>query len=228
MRATPRTDPGVRHYRTGLLPRVLTISRSVSSRLFVFGPAHGAGRSVSESRTWFALPNSPWPNPFPPPAPQGCLPPALCSWASPVLWVCPTSRRRSSRPFSFWILPADRAYMARPTTGSPGFRATCFHACMRSATARGPCPSRDNDAHGIAFQIRERRRHLGRRNISRLNTQPARSPVNACPAASRRPSHDSGPVWFAIPSLQETFTPYTLPALPGASPLIFPLVFPWR
>ena len=57
------------------------------------------------------------------------------------------------------------------------------------------------------------------KTISRLNTQPALSPVNACPDASRQPSHDSGTVWFAIPSLSETFTRYTLPASPGASRL---------
>ena len=58
--------------------------------------------------------------------------------------------------------------------------------------------------------------------FSRLDTQPAPSPVNACPAASRPPSHDSGPVWFATPSLYETLTRYTLPAYPGASPLNCP------
>lgn len=34
---------------------------------------------------------------------------------------------------------------------------------------------------------------------------PACSPVNASPTASRRPTHDSGPVWFATPSPYDSF-----------------------
>jgi hypothetical protein len=47
--------------------------------------------------------------------------------------------------------------------------------------------------------------------FSRLNTQPRRTPVNASPKTSRVPAHDSGTVWFATPSLEETCTPYSLP-----------------
>ncbi len=36
--------------------------------------------------------------------------------------------------------------------------------------------------------------------LSRLNTQPMRTPVNASTRASRRAPHDSGPVWLATPS----------------------------
>jgi hypothetical protein len=52
--------------------------------------------------------------------------------------------------------------------------------------------------------------------ISRLNTQPARTPVNA----SRRPllstSHDSGPVWLVNPLLYDSFIHSNLPVYPGA------------
>ena len=54
-------------------------------------------------------------------------------------------------------------------------------------------------------------------SISRLNTWPARSPVNASPSPLRTKVHDSGPVWSATPSLYETFIHYTLPAFTGAS-----------
>ncbi len=37
-------------------------------------------------------------------------------------------------------------------------------------------------------------------NLSRLNTQPAVSPVNASPPSSRISPHDSGPSWAATPS----------------------------
>ena len=47
--------------------------------------------------------------------------------------------------------------------------------------------------------------------FSRLNTQPMRTPVNASPKPSRISAHDSGSVWFATPSLEETCTPYSLP-----------------
>jgi len=52
--------------------------------------------------------------------------------------------------------------------------------------------SRAGDAPGVAFRRWQRRRHPGFSLLSRLNAQPARSPVNACQAALRRPSHDSG------------------------------------
>ena len=51
--------------------------------------------------------------------------------------------------------------------------------------------------------------------ISRLNTQPVPSPVNASTPSSRAAPHDSGPLWFAIPSTYETFTHTTLPVLPA-------------
>jgi hypothetical protein len=47
--------------------------------------------------------------------------------------------------------------------------------------------------------------------ISRLNTQPARSPVNASPAPLRTPMHDSGPMWLARPSMYKTCIYNTLP-----------------
>jgi hypothetical protein len=52
--------------------------------------------------------------------------------------------------------------------------------------------------------------------ISRLNTRPVRSPVNASTPPSRAAPHDSGPLWFAIPSTYETFIHNTLPVLTGA------------
>jgi hypothetical protein len=53
--------------------------------------------------------------------------------------------------------------------------------------------------------------------LSRLNGWPMRSPVNASPSTSRCRTHDSGPVWFAIPSLQGTFTLYSSPVCPAHS-----------
>ena len=61
-------------------------------------------------------------------------------------------------PFGFSARTVPRA---RPTAGPPGFRATCFDACMGSTTTRGPGAPRDGGAPGIAFRVRERRRHPG-------------------------------------------------------------------
>jgi|SRR6266850_1774394 len=51
-----------------------------------------------------------------------------------------------------------------------------------------------------------------RRNIlSRLNTRPARTPVNASPLPSRATTHDSGPVRVANPLPYDSFIHYTSP-----------------
>lgn len=52
--------------------------------------------------------------------------------------------------------------------------------------------------------------------ISQLNTLPACTPVNASLAASRQAMHDSGPGWFATPSLYDSFIHDSTPVYPGA------------
>ena len=47
--------------------------------------------------------------------------------------------------------------------------------------------------------------------LSRLNGWPACTPVNASRRTSRYAAHNSGPVWFAMPSLQGTCTLCSLP-----------------
>ena len=51
--------------------------------------------------------------------------------------------------------------------------------------------------------------------FSRLNIQPARLPVNASPLLSRTTTHDSGPIWFATPSLGGTRTRETYRFVPA-------------
>jgi len=61
------------------------------------------------------------------------------------------------------------------------------------------------------------RRSAGwQRLLSRLNTRPARSPVNASPLPSRATTHDSGPLWAANPLTCDSFIHYTSPVYPGA------------
>ena len=52
--------------------------------------------------------------------------------------------------------------------------------------------------------------------ISRLNTQPALSPVNASPRALLHATHDSGPSRLARPLTYDSFIHYNLPVYPGA------------
>ncbi|AXC11987.1 hypothetical protein ACPOL_2674 [Acidisarcina polymorpha] len=60
--------------------------------------------------------------------------------------------------------------------------------------------------------------------LSRLNGWPTDSPVNASPCTSRCTTHDSGPVWFAIPSLHRTLTCYSLPISRRTSVRKFPFL----
>ena len=53
-------------------------------------------------------------------------------------------------------------------------------------------------------------------SISRLNTRPARAPVNASAAPLRARPHDSGSSWVASPSMRGFFLRYVMPVYPGA------------
>ncbi len=55
-----------------------------------------------------------------------------------------------------------------------------------------------------------------RRELSRLNTRPARTPVNASPLPLRTATHDSGPLWAANPSTYDSCIHNTSPVYPGA------------
>ena len=62
----------------------------------------------------------------------------------------------------------------------------------------------------VAFPFYRQDRHP-RRRISRLDRRPASASVNASPALSPAPAHDSRSAWFATPSLWGSFYP-RLPA----------------
>jgi len=52
--------------------------------------------------------------------------------------------------------------------------------------------------------------------LTRLNTRPARSPVNASTPPSRAAPHDLGPMWVADPLSYDSFIHYTSPVSTGA------------
>ena len=95
-------------------------------------------------------------------------------------------------------------------TGSPGSRVGCFRACMGPQTAQDPRAPRHFGAHNVAFDVASPPRRPGT-VISRLNTQPTLSTVNASPVPSRPPAHDSKPLWLAKPSTCETLIHYNPP-----------------
>jgi len=102
------------------------------------------------------------------------------------------------------------------TAGSPGSRASCFHACLGSPTARdtnAPCHC---GLLVVAFPIPKQGRHPKLCPFSRLNTQPASSPVNASPSGLLHSTHDSGPLWLARPLTYDSFIHNNLPVYPGA------------
>jgi hypothetical protein len=76
--------------------------------------------------------------------------------------------------------------------------------------------SRDIDTSGVAFRNVHNVGTLDFNRISRLNTRPARTPVNASAVTLLPPPHDSGPMWFAKPSSYDSFIHITLPVLTGA------------
>jgi hypothetical protein len=99
-----------------------------------------------------------------------------------------------------------RKQLKRSSKRSPGSRPKSVRTCQglrprRAAQALAlsrlcVLPSAKSDSVGT----------LNCRVLSRLDGWPAGSPVNASQRTSRCATHDSGPVWFAIPSLFGTFT----------------------
>ena len=150
-----------------------------------------------------------------PPPPRAEAHPSLCSKASQLLWGCQTSRIRSSLSCSLRIHSADPDATQGQMRDLP---APVYVSCVR-AQGLGPrggrtvlamticsvLPSVPYDAVGPPKLIL----------LSRLNTQPARYPVNASPLPSRTTTHDSGLTWFATPSLGGTCTRETYRFVPA-------------
>src|SRR5882724_8622409 len=111
-----------------------------------------------------------------------------------VIGVRPWTSRRVPRRLRPW---AD--------LGSPGSHARCLPTCTGSLTARDSGTPRDIGVPDGAFRF-----------SLRLNTRPARSPVNASTPPLRVTPHDSGPMWVATPLSYDFCIHYTSPVLTGA------------
>src|SRR5579864_2254259 len=150
------------------------------------------------------------------------LHPLRCRWPSFV--------RRLRRYYRSVRLPvfvhhrrASLGFPMRPQTSSVwGERGISRFPCEVLAYVHGVC-----DRAGSRGTWRYRRLGSGLRLLftasasrseflTRLNTRPIRSPVNASSSHSRAAPRDSGPLWFASPSTYETFIHNTSPVLTGA------------
>ena len=84
----------------------------------------------------------------------------------------------------------------RPNPRPPGSRAKSFRTCSGSSTTPDWVSARVIALPMLPSVILNTSAS-GNIKLSRLDGWPMRSPVNASPASSRIPTHDSGPVWFA-------------------------------
>jgi hypothetical protein len=192
----------VRHYRTGLLPRVNVQAPKGACRTRLSACDRSPRRSVRllvSSATFplaRALPSTCSAGPLGRPLFAGFLGTMTRSDSlHPYTTVVP--RRFTVRTWRSLV---------RPEAGPPGFRTQCFDACQRSPTPPGPSPPGQNGVADVAFRGFGARRHPRKAPISGLTTLPACSPVNASPTPLPMPAHDSGPVWVASPSLFGTCT----------------------
>jgi hypothetical protein len=140
-----------------------------------------------------------------------------CSDASQVLHCCTTPRRHACRAYRSSLSPTGPPlFCARAATGSLGSRAWSFCTCVGSSTPQGRgalaishtafLPSGWGDTVGAPhFRFRS--------SIPSLHIALS----NASSAASRLPSHGSGPGWFATPFLCDSFIHWSTPVYPDAN-----------
>jgi hypothetical protein len=174
----------------------------------------GAGTfTLPDSRPCRLLP--PWSAVFPPHPPPAVA--HLCSDASQVLHRCTTPRRRTR---------GDYRSSLSPTGPHPS---DCGRRLGLSVLARGA------SIHAWGLRLRRSAAHSQYRappyclpvrdtpSASRISDFGAQFPSlhiplsNASSAASRLPSHGSGPGWFATPFLYDSLIHYSTPVYPDAN-----------
>ena len=136
----------------------------------------------------------------------------LRRYCGPVRLPVPVHRRRTSLDFP-----------TRPATSS----AAGGHGISRFSCEVCPYVLGVSDRAGSRRVSRYRRAGWSlpllltasaprREVLSRLNTRPARAPVNASTPPLQAAPHDSGSVWVATPSPYDSFIHNTSPVYPGA------------
>src|SRR5437762_6096147 len=133
-----------------------------------------------------------------------------CSGTSQVLPGCPTSQVRSSSAYVLRLPDTSHGYCCLGTAALGGLGISRFPNEVL-AYVHGV-----SDRAGLGHTSRYRCTrwclpHLltasasRRKVLTRLNTRPARSPVNASTLPLRAAPHDSGPMWVANPLLPYDF-----------------------
>jgi len=83
----------------------------------------------------------------------------LCSFASSIIFLRPTSQTRACRAFGLWPSPTGPAVdCSRSPLGSPGFRAKSLSTCSGSLTPRVRCATRISATYRIAFPTKSQGR----------------------------------------------------------------------
>jgi hypothetical protein len=198
----PRTDPGVRHSRTGLLPRVdvQASAGACRTRLRAWDRRPRRGVRLLVSSATFPLARS-----LPSTGSAGPLGRPWCDGFRGTL------KRSDSLPPCTTVVPRGcpvRTWRAlvRPQAGPPGCRTPCVDACQRSPTPPGPSPPCQHGVDRVACRVCGARRHPRQAPLAGRHTLPVPSPVNASCVPLPIHPHDAGPVWLAGPSLSGTYT----------------------
>ncbi len=103
----------------------------------------------------------------------------------------------------------------KPNPRPPGSRTRSFRTCQVLRPRRAE-RALANIALTMSPSVILTTSASGTIKLSRLNGWPIRSPADASPTPSRRPTHGSGPMRIANPSPQWTCTTYSLPVSTGA------------
>jgi hypothetical protein len=123
----------------------------------------------------------------------------------------PVAHRRTPEGFTMRTAPSAsrRRAVRRGISRFPDELLAHVHRVSDRAGSGAPSPKRAHQfrlrliSTASAPQTTRTLRHGA--CISRLNTWPVRTPVNASPAPLPVHTHDSGPPWLARPSTYETF-----------------------
>ncbi len=152
----------MRNYRTRLLPQVKR--RSVDSLLLVPCSVRSTLLPAPVCRSRPSEHSSPRPEAFSPQTPPvvgravGVIV-YLCSLASSIIFLRPTSQTRTCRALGLWPSPTGPTVdSSRSHLGSPGFRTKSLHTCSGSLTPRVRCATRAGATYRIAFPTKSQGR----------------------------------------------------------------------
>jgi hypothetical protein len=83
----------------------------------------------------------------------------LCSFASSIIFLRPTSQARTCRAFDLWPSPTGSTVDgSQSPLGSPGFRTKSLRTCPGSLTPRVRCSARASATYRFAFPIKSQGR----------------------------------------------------------------------